>query len=354
MPEITVARAAPAEGPELVRLIEAVDAETDFLGVPGERAAWWDRAEETLKAVDEQGGATFLARTPGGEAAGYLRAFSGGLARVRGNLFIAAVGICEAYRGQGIGFRLFEAVEAFARESEAWRLELRVDASNARGLALYHRRGFSIEGRIRRAAGYSHGFNDHFWMGKLLRDLPTAGDARGSAAPVPRFRAFSVRLVQPDDAGALCAWERRLLAENPFMIKRPEEVQSPEVVRKNIASLAANPHSCGIVAADGGDVLSYGWAWIQPQFRIGHDANVGLSVLPGAEARGVGRRLFAALEAWAVGRGARRLTASVQARNARGLRFARACGFDEEARARTHELVEGGTADRLRVGKLLD
>jgi RimJ/RimL family protein N-acetyltransferase len=354
MLEISIARASPADGPELVRLIEAVDAETDFLGVPGERAVWADRAEETLKAIDEQGGATFLARTSGREAVGYLRAFSGGLARVRGTLFIATVGIREAYRGQGIGLRFFEAVETFARERDAWRLELRVDVGNARGLALYHRRGFSVEGRIRRAAGYPHGFNDHFWMGKLLRDLPPAGDARASVASVPPLEELVVRPVRPEDAEAVCAWEQRLLAENPFMIKRPEEVQAPGVLRTNIASLAANPHSCGMVAIDGGDVLGYGWGWIQPQFRIGHDANVGLSVLPGAEGRHIGRHLFAAVGAWAAGRGARRLTASVQARNARGIRFARACGFDEEARARNYERVGEAAADRLRFGKLLD
>ena len=65
-------------------------------------------------------------------------------------------------------------------------------------------------------------------------------------------------------------------------------------------------------------------------------------------------RLFAAVEAWAAGRGARRLTASLQARNARGVCFARGCGFDEEARARNHERVGEAAADRLRLGKLLD
>ncbi len=34
--------------------------------------------------------------------------------------------------------------------------------------------------------------------------------------------------------------------------------------------------------------------------------------------------------------------------------WARACGFDEEARARNHEIVDGAAADRLRFGKLLD
>jgi ribosomal protein S18 acetylase RimI-like enzyme len=171
---------------------------------------------------------------------------------------------------------------------------------------------------------------------------------------VPPLQELVVRPVRPEDAEAVCAWERRLLAENPFMIKRPEEVQSPDVVRKNIAAVGTSPHQCGMVATDRGTLLGYGWAWIQPQFRIGHDANVGLAVLPGAEGRHIGRRLFAAVEAWSAGRGARRLTATVQARNARGLRFARACGFDDEARARNYELVERGAADRLRLGKLLD
>ena len=56
-------------------------------------------------------------------------------------IYIAHVGIREAWRGHGVGTKLFVAIEDWARAQGAWRLDLRVDEENARGLALYHKRG---------------------------------------------------------------------------------------------------------------------------------------------------------------------------------------------------------------------
>jgi RimJ/RimL family protein N-acetyltransferase len=76
-------------------------------------------------------------------------------------------------------------------------------------------------------------------------------------------------------------------------------------------------------------------------------------VLQEVSGLGIGRGLWGEVEAWARRRGARRLTAAVQAHNLRGLAFAQAAGFQQEAVARNYILIEGRSADRVRLGKLL-
>ena len=87
-----------------------------------------------------------------GAIVGYLSAFLGHFgAQSRQFCSIAVVGLREAYRGQGLGTRLCEAVEDWAYEHRVWRLELRVSSLNERGQALYSTANADsqIEGRIR-------------------------------------------------------------------------------------------------------------------------------------------------------------------------------------------------------------
>jgi RimJ/RimL family protein N-acetyltransferase len=97
------------------------------------------------------------------------------------------IGIREAYTGQGIGTRLFAAVEDWARESGSQRLHLTVETDNARALALYHKMGFSIEGHIRNALQIKgHWYDDYVMAKSLAPQSPASGQDRlgdtGSAA----------------------------------------------------------------------------------------------------------------------------------------------------------------------------
>jgi RimJ/RimL family protein N-acetyltransferase len=79
------------------------------------------------------------------------------------------IGIREAYTGQGIGTRLFEALEAWARQAGVKRLHLTVETDNARALALYHKMGFRIEGKITRALQIQGRWFDDYIMAKSLK-----------------------------------------------------------------------------------------------------------------------------------------------------------------------------------------
>ncbi|HUH85557.1 MAG TPA: GNAT family N-acetyltransferase, partial [Stellaceae bacterium] len=180
---IRIREALPEDGAALMEAIGRIDEETEFLGKPGEYRRWRDGVEERLAHMRaKQSGIYFLA-LDGGEIIGFLGAFVGMLQATRGALYIAHVGLRGASRGRGVGTRLFVAVEDWARAHGIWRLELRVDEVNARGQALYRKRGFITEGRIAGAVFLAGEPHAHHWMAKTLRPLEGADWSAVDPAP---------------------------------------------------------------------------------------------------------------------------------------------------------------------------
>ena len=58
-------------------------------------------------------------------------------------LFIDAMAVDEAYRGNGIGHQLFDAVKRIAEEKQLDGIELQVNARNARAKEMYESYGFT-------------------------------------------------------------------------------------------------------------------------------------------------------------------------------------------------------------------
>jgi RimJ/RimL family protein N-acetyltransferase len=71
--------------------------------------------------------------------------------------------------GEGLGRKLLEVIELEARKRGITRLEAEVRSKNERGIQLYLKAGFEIEG-TRRQAALIHGvFEDEHHIAKLLR-----------------------------------------------------------------------------------------------------------------------------------------------------------------------------------------
>src|SRR5262249_33056556 len=163
----TVRRAVGADAPALADAISLIDEETEFLGPPGEyRRRWADGLGGRIDTMAANGSGAYLLAVHGEEIVGFLGAFANDFARIRGVIYVAHVGIRRAWRGRGVGNALFAAIEDWARGQGAWRLELRVDEANARGLALYRKRGFVVEGRIPDAAVTDGAWRHHQRMGQ--------------------------------------------------------------------------------------------------------------------------------------------------------------------------------------------
>jgi len=357
---VEIRQAQPADGPALCRLIEQIHGETEFLGKPDERMPWADRAEAALRDMREQDSAVYFLGLAGGEPVGFLGAFPGWLERTRGAIFIGHVGLREAWRGRGLGTRLFQAIEAWARARHAHRLELRVDEANARGLALYRKQGFVVEGRIPQSARLGGVWHAHFWMAKALRGFaePPIASLPRQPAERPRLKHLTFRAVEPGDAAALCAWERQLLGELPAPLKRMSEVVEEARMRAFLAEQREPARrlmwACFAHTAAGAPMIGYVTAWPEPGERMRHDAFLTLNVLPSCWGAGVGRRLAERLAAWAREQRFRRLSTAVLGHNARGLAFAEAQGFRPEVFSPRYALVEGHTVDRVRLGRLLE
>lgn len=147
----------------------ALDQETSFMMYePGERTSTVDEQRKRIHSVLSSGnGLIFVAEADTGELVGLLGAIGGAARRNRETVHIF-VGVRQAYAGQGIGRRLFEAMERWARAWGAHRLELTVMVHNQRALALYQKLGFVIEGRLRDALKVDGTYIDEFTMCKLL------------------------------------------------------------------------------------------------------------------------------------------------------------------------------------------
>jgi RimJ/RimL family protein N-acetyltransferase len=361
---IVIRPARPRDGAGLMRAVAKIDAETEFLGVPGQPHPWADRPEAELRSLnDKERGLVLLALTEHGEIIGYLSAFFGHFARNRGNLFIAVVGLREAYRGRGIGTRLFEALEEWGRAHRAWRLELRVSSLNERGQALYRKRGFLVEGRIRGGVFRDGVWTDDLWMGKPLEPLPGRPLGLLPPDPVASVQAtppadppLLLREMQPGDGAAFRVWDVRMSEAMPYALKLPSEIPAAEAIERDIAHVPSDPRYWVVAVAPhprGGEaIVGFASANIEYGFRMQHDAFVNVTVLPEWQRQGLGRRLHDRAEAWAIDRGARRLTATVQAPNLGGRAFAATLGYETEVTMRGYSFIGGYMVDRLRLGKM--
>ncbi|MBP7687034.1 MAG: GNAT family N-acetyltransferase [Thermoflexales bacterium] len=165
---ITIRFATPDDAAAFLALRHQVDEETRFMMLePGERQSTVEQERERLinvaRADNKQ---TFLAEEAG-QLIGWLWANGGDFRRNRHNVHIV-IGILEAHTGQGVGRRLFEACEQWARDKQLHRLELTVMTHNVRGIALYKKMGFEIEGTAQHAMQVDGQYVALHYMYKLL------------------------------------------------------------------------------------------------------------------------------------------------------------------------------------------
>ncbi len=149
-------------------LRQQVDLETKFMMLePGERQTTVEQERERLASIIKSDNKqTFLAEDDG-QLIGWLWA-NGGDYRRNHHMVHIVIGIKVAYTNRGIGTRLFQACEAWARERGLHRLELTVMTHNALGLALYKKMGFQIEGTALDALKVDGAYVDLHYMSKLL------------------------------------------------------------------------------------------------------------------------------------------------------------------------------------------
>ena len=159
-------RLEDAEG--YLSLRTQLDYETKFMMLePGERATTLTQERDRLAALLATDNSMVFLAEDEDQSIGFLAANGGAYRRNHHTMHII-IGIRAAYTKQGIGTRLFQACEAWAREHKLHRLELTVMTNNQLGIALYKKMGFEIEGTAVHALRVDGAYVDLHAMGKLL------------------------------------------------------------------------------------------------------------------------------------------------------------------------------------------
>lgn len=147
---LVIRRVCPADAEALIRFIQDTDTESTFLTrEPGEFVMALETERRFLAHVDGRSNALYLTAWDAGVLVATLDFHGGNRLRTA---HAGEMGLCvrEAYSGSGLGGHLVDLLIAWARRTPGvTKLKLRVQAGNARALALYRARGFSEEGRFK-------------------------------------------------------------------------------------------------------------------------------------------------------------------------------------------------------------
>lgn len=166
MPEIRPITEADAGA--FLDLCQRLDEETAFMMLePGERKTTPDEQRARIAGILASPNSMIFVAEHEGQLVGYLAAMGGAYRRNRHNAHLV-IGIRRAFTGQGLGTRLFQALEAWAPGAGLHRLELTVMVHNAAGLALYRKMGFQVEGTRVHSLRVDGRWVDEVSMAKLL------------------------------------------------------------------------------------------------------------------------------------------------------------------------------------------
>lgn len=165
---VSIRAATPDDAVALHELKRALDRETSFMLLePGERTTSASDVADELRTVAAQPNSVVLLADTSGEVVGYVEATGGAFRRNRHTAHVV-IGIRQSHAGIGLGRRLLEELDRWARGGGILRLELTVMKDNERALALYRRVGYEVEGTRRAALAVDGVVVDELWMAKVL------------------------------------------------------------------------------------------------------------------------------------------------------------------------------------------
>lgn len=157
-----------SDAENFLSLCKQLDHENKFMMLePGERKTTVE--EQRHRIVDvlaSDNGIIFVAEEDK-RLVGYLSAVRGGFARNRHAAYIV-IGILESFTGKGLGTAFFQHLEAWANSHGIHRLELSVMIHNQRGVDLYQKMGFAIEGTKRDSLLVDGSYVDEYYMSRLI------------------------------------------------------------------------------------------------------------------------------------------------------------------------------------------
>ena len=165
---MTIREAQPDDAQSLINMFHTLDNETRFMMFePGERQLSLENQQKRLKAFQSQTQETMLLGLIESKIVGFIVGSGGRFKRNKHSLFIV-LGVLQAYTGRGVGKKLMQSLETWAKDNDFHRLELTVMKHNNRAKGLYEYCGFEYEG-IKRDSLFVDGcYVDELYMSKLI------------------------------------------------------------------------------------------------------------------------------------------------------------------------------------------
>ena len=151
----------------LLKMLLQLDKETKFMLLePGERSNDVSKVNLLINQCIEGRNLLLVGIDDTENIIGFLSAQRGVPKRIRHTAYIV-VGISEAFRGIGIGKKLFSELDIWAKENDITRLELTVVCRNNVAKHLYEQNGFKVEGIKKNSMIVDGKYVDEYYMAKL-------------------------------------------------------------------------------------------------------------------------------------------------------------------------------------------
>ncbi|WP_223069263.1 GNAT family N-acetyltransferase [Paenibacillus caui] len=163
-----------------------------------------------------------------------------------------------------------------------------------------------------------------------------------------------IRNIETEDAAQFLALTKKLDEETKFMLLEPgERTTTLKQQEERIASILASRASMIFVAEAEGNIVGYLGAFDSDENRIRHSLYIVVGILQQYGGRGIGTRLFAELDGWAVEHDIHRLELTVMAHNERAVALYKKAGFEIEGLKKHSIKVDGAYVDEYYMAKLL-
>ena len=162
----TIREALEKDAPVLIEYNNRISMETDFLTFgSGEFELSENEEIEFLRKCRMAENSIYLVASTDGELIGTLIFEGGKRSRTRhtGEL---SMSVSKKFQRKGVGSLLVDSLLEWAKNGKIIRkINLRVRIDNLRAFDLYLRKGFQIEGTIKREILFKDKFYDNYWMG---------------------------------------------------------------------------------------------------------------------------------------------------------------------------------------------
>ena len=149
--------------------VKGISGETDFLSFgPGEFELAESEEEDFIRKCRASDNQLFILGSIDDPIVATLNFSGGRRPRVRHSGEFG-MSVRKQYWGLGIGSLMLDTLIAWARDTQiVKKINLRVRTDNQRAIRLYERKGFVIEGTIRKEILLDGSYFDHHWMGLEL------------------------------------------------------------------------------------------------------------------------------------------------------------------------------------------